>query len=320
MEYKEIGLEALGKIIELWNKNIGVIYPMDEGLIKQNLKADSNWRKILGAYYEGELVGFVIMKQWTVASGEISPKNTTGYINFFIVDMNYRHQGIGSKLLKLAEEELKGCGVKKLSIGGDPFHFFPGVPMEFKISEGFLSKRGYEMSNSYNDMICDISKVELDKLQGLRLNSQDTHTVEILKDCDKEELFSFFERCFSGRWYGELQSFFDMGMENRDIVVIKDSSKIMGFCHIYDSKSIAIGPPIYWRGLLGENYGGLGPIGVDAEYRGKGLGLTLLYRSLEVLKSRGIRNMIIDWTDLVEFYGIFNFVPWKQYKRTLKEL
>lgn len=320
MEYREIEQENYGEIISLWNKNIGVAYPMDHRLFEENLEADHNFKKIVAAYCGGSLIGFVIMKQWTEKSGNILPNNGVGHINSIIVDANYRNQGIGSELLNKAEDELKAKGVKKLTIGGDHFHFFPGVPMEFRIFEKILLKRAYEASNIYNDMICDISKVDLEKLQGIKLNNKASYIIETLNDSCKDELLSFLERCFSGRWYGDINSFFDMGMDNSDIVVIKDGNKIIGFCHIYDSNSITIGPPIYWRELLGENYGGLGPIGIDASYRGGGLGQTILYKSLELLKARGVKNMVIDWTDLVEFYGKFSFIPWKKYKKFTKEL
>ena len=114
--------------------------------------------------------------------------------------------------------------------------------------------------------------------------------------------------------------FFQIGMENRDIVVLKQGDNIIGFAHIYDNKSKFIGPPIYWKNILGDNYGGLGPIGVDKDYRECGLGLLTLYRSLEILKSRSVKKMVIDWTDkdIIHFYGKFNFMPWKKYTKATK--
>lgn len=320
MEYREIDSGDLNKVVTLWNNNIGTIFPMDIRLMKQNIENELNKKKIIGAYDNDMLAGFIIFKQWTAKSGMIEPKNIYGNINSVIVDMKYRFLGIGTKLFDIAENELKVWGVKTISIGSDTFHFFPGVPSGFKTMIKLLNNRGYVISDSQFDLICDISKVEFNKLPKLKLNTVKGYSIEIFDGKDKEDLYSFFRRCFPGRWYEEIVEFFNIGMKERDLVVLKDNKSIIGFSHIYDNRSSFIGPPIYWRKLLNENYGGLGPIGIDENYRKQGLGLLLLYRSLEILKQRRAEKMVIDWTDLLDFYGLFNFLPWKEYRRAFKNI
>lgn len=320
MDYREIGINDLTQIVDLWNDNIGALYPMDLYLLEQNYKNEQNRKKILGAYDGNDLAGFIIYKQWTYPSGLTSPDNSIGYINSAIVDMKYRKSGVGTHLFDEAEGEMKSWGIKTIKIGSDTFHFFPGIPNEFKIFERFLNGRGYEMGNTSVDLICDISKVEFERLPGVKLNNDHRFKVETLDAEDRNELLRFLRECFPGRWYGEIKLFRLAGVEDRDIVVEKDGDRIIGFSHIYDNRVKFIGPPVYWRRFLGENFGGLGPIGVDAAYRKQGLGLTLLYRSLEMLKNRGVHKMVIDWTELVDFYGIFNFIPWKQYRGSLKRI
>lgn len=320
MEYRELSIDDIKPVVELWNDNIGALYPMDVRFFKQNFENDRQYKKILGAMEGGKLAGLIIYKQWTAISGVIQPNTTIGYINSLIVDMKYRHSGVGTKLLELAERELESRGVKKIYIGSDTFHFFPGIPSEFIILEKFLTNKGYEMGELFYDVICDISRVELEKLPNMKLNEDERYKVVTFNYKDKEDLLGFFRRCFSGRWYQEIIDYFDMGVRERDIVVLKDNNKIIGFARIYDKDSTVIGPGIYWRGLLGDNYGGLGPIGIDADYRKQGLGLTILYKSLEILKSREVEKMVIDWNEILDFYGMFNFMPWKVYKRAFKKL
>ncbi|RLE79878.1 MAG: N-acetyltransferase, partial [Thermoprotei archaeon] len=45
-----------------------------------------------------------------------------------------------------------------------------------------------------------------------------------------------------------------------------------------------------------------GPIGVDSAVRGRGIGTVLLYKSLESLRVRGYRYIVIPWTGHLFFY------------------
>jgi predicted N-acetyltransferase YhbS len=85
-------------------------------------------------------------------------------------------------------------------------------------------------------------------------------------------------------------------------------------------RSSWLGPNVYWHRLLGEHYGGLGPIGVSASHRGRGLGLALLCHSVAHLRDLGVRRMCIDWTNLLDFYGKIGFAPWKEYVHVGKTL
>lgn len=315
-----MGLKAAEDIVKLWNSCIGTVYPMDMKLFEHNLSADINWKKILCCYDDERLAGFIIYKQWTEKSGEIEPKRTFAYINSLCVDIGYRGRGIGTKLLAGAEEELQGRGAEKIYFGADHFHFFPGVPMEAKGLEDFISKRGYETSKAQYDMICDLTAGYIDSLLKPLSTEDGNVSICVMKPEYREELFSFLKRSFGGRWYGEIIRHYSMGMEDRDLVVIKNGNEIAGFCHIYDCKSKTLGPGIYWRKLLGQNFGGLGPLGISKDIRGRGLGLELLKKSILLLKEREVHNMVIDWTTLVEFYGKLGFVPWKMYKDTEKTL
>lgn len=314
MEFKKI--RDLESIVELWNRNIGAVYPIDLKLLKQNYESDKQNKNIMGAFENETLIGFVIYKQWTYKSGNLKPNHEIGYINSIIVDINYRNHGVGTKLLDIAEGNLIGLGVKTIRLGSDTYHFFPGIPLECLCSKQFFLKRNYKIEDSFYDLICDISKIKLENTYEKK------YKVETLKFQDRKGLMQFLHKSFPGRWYEEFEEFFQIGMEDRDVVVLKDKDAVIGFAHIYDNKSKFIGPSIYWRQLLGENYGGLGPIGIDKDYRKLGLGVLILHKSLQILKERHVDKMVIDWTDtdILDFYGKFNFMLWKEYKKATKKV
>lgn len=325
--YRKIAEEEYFKIIELWNRNMGILFPMDEKLFYGNLEMDKNYNQqcVLGAFADAELAAFIIYKKHTSNIGLTPPAKNMVNINSIAVDFKYRNKGIGSKLLSLCEAEVKNEGANSIVIGRDTFHFFPGAPTEYIQSIEFLKRRGFEEENINSDMVCDLKNIDLEEIiikKNLVINIDGRFEFTELTEKYKESLMEFFKKTFPGRWYGDMDLFFKYGMEYKDIIIVLDreKDKVVGFSHVFDNTSKAIGPGIYWRELLGDNYGGLGPIGVDADYRKLGLGLTLLYRCLEIQKKRGVSKMCIDWTDLLDFYGIFNFMPWKSYLHMTKKI
>jgi GNAT superfamily N-acetyltransferase len=318
--YRKIAEEEYLKIIELWNRNMGMLFPMDEKLFYGNLKMDKNYNQeyILGAFNEEELAAFIIYKRPVSNLGLIPPAKNKANINSIAVDFKYRNKGIGSKLLSFCETELKNEGVNSLSIGRDTFHFFPGAPTEYIQSVSFFKRRGFEEENIESDLVCDLKNIDLEETiikRSLKINRDERFEFSELNEEYKDSLMEFLKKTFPARWNGDMGLYFKYGMEHKDIIIVLDKKedKVVGFSHIFDKYSKVIGPGIYWRELLGDNFGGLGPIGIDEDYRKLGLGLTLLYRCLEIQKSRGVSRMCIDWTDLLGFYGIFNFMPWKSY-------
>jgi predicted N-acetyltransferase YhbS len=132
----------------------------------------------------------------------------------------------------------------------------------------------------------------------------------------------FLSRCFPGRWESEISEAFSASMRDEDLgLAIREADDaVVGFARIGDLGSPLIWPGLYWRSLLGASPGSLGPIGIDPAFRGFGLGLDLLRASLAELKRRGVRNTVIDWTDLEDFYAKLGFVPWKRYRVMTKSL
>ncbi|MFL0268910.1 GNAT family N-acetyltransferase [Candidatus Clostridium radicumherbarum] len=318
--YRKIAEKEYPKVIELWNRNLGILFPMDEKLFYGNLEMDKNYnlQYILGAFNGEELAAFIIYKRQVSPLGLLPPSKNKGNVNSIVVDYKYRSQGIGGKLLSLCEAELKNEGVETLSIGRDTFHFFPGAPTEYIQSVAFFKKKGFIEENIESDLVCDISNIDLEEIvlkRGLKLNRDERFEFCFLTDKYLSSLMEFFKRTFPGRWYGDMCLYLKYDMEYRDLVLIvdKNEDKVVGFSHIFDKYSKVIGPGIYWRELLGNNFGGLGPIGIDEDYRKLGLGITLLQKCIDIQKKRGVSKMCIDWTDLLDFYEIFNFMPWKSY-------
>ena len=52
-----------------------------------------------------------------------------------------------------AEVKLKEAGIKKLFIGRDPWHYFPGIPIENQLGIKWAVKQGFESQGKDYDML-----------------------------------------------------------------------------------------------------------------------------------------------------------------------
>ncbi|OCT11299.1 acetyltransferase [Paenibacillus pectinilyticus] len=312
MNYVPLKEDRLTELCLLWNRELGEHFPMQEQLLKQNSFADVNVLKsgswVAVDEVSGKAVGFIVAKLWQEHRDLVLGAGA-GWIQVLLVDRNLRGLGIGSELLKRAETALMEHGVQKILIGRDPWHYFPGVPNEYPEVRTWLESKGYKDDNRVeNDLLAiydDTSVYELPKHEGV--------SFRLLESDEKDELLAFFRRCFPGRWEYEAIRYFELGGTGREFVVIETDGHIVGFCRINDSSSPIIAQNVYWSPLFEDELGGIGPLGVDSAYQGRGFGLAVVQAGVHFLRERQIRQIVIDWTTLVAFYEKLNYRVWKAY-------
>ncbi|MBE1554547.1 GNAT superfamily N-acetyltransferase [Filibacter limicola] len=305
----------LEELVELWNKELAIDFPMREELFVQNSFDDVNVSydsSYIAVDDEDRVIGFVVAKRWQEEIDvKMDPKR--GWIQVLLVDSAYRGKGIGTILLERVEADLKGIGVEEMQLGGDPFHYFSGIPVQYKEAQKWAEKQGYNKRIDTYDLIN-----HLDKTYDLPTNT--SVTFSILKKDEEVELILFLERCFPGRWVYEAIKYFEMNGDGREFVIIKKVDRIIGFCRINDADSPSIAQNVYWSPLFEQQVGGIGPLGIDANEQKQGYGLAIVLVAMAYLQERNIETIIIDWTILVEFYEKLDFKPWKTYGIYLKDL
>lgn len=317
MKFINWSVHRLKELVSLWNSEIGMQFPIREELFIQNSFEDKNILQsgsFIALNDENQVIGFVVSKCWNETL-DVPFNPEIGWIQVLLVKSSFRCQGIGSALLKRAEQALKERNIKTVHIGRDPWHYFPGIPKNFELSINWFRQRNYV--SGYIE--CDLIHHYHNQPNGFQLSRYDVQ-FSLLKKEEKQDFLSFLQRCFPGRWEYEAIHYFKRGGTGREFVIIKKNEKIIGFCRINDPSSPVIAQNVYWAPLFHDSLGGIGPLGIDPNERKKGYGLAIVEAGVSFLRERNIHSIVIDWTGLKDFYGKLGFKIWKEYQQLSKSL
>ncbi|HLR64483.1 MAG TPA: GNAT family N-acetyltransferase [Pseudogracilibacillus sp.] len=316
MKYIDWDKQYVNQIVNLWNKEIGTDFPMREALFLQNSFDDKNVSyeaSKLVLNKEEKVVAFIVVKDYQEKE-IVDMHGQTGWIQALLVDTDYRNQGIGTKLLKIAESYFEDLDKKQILIGRDPFHYFPGVPTQYEAVCRWLETKGYAKDATEVDLVQtykDDDPIEMPSFE-------EAEFVEATK-ADADDLIAFLKRCFPGRWEYEAKKYFASGENGREFTLLKVNGEVKGFCRMNDPQSKIIAQNVYWDPLFTDGLGGVGPLGVDSSERGKGYGLAIVQAAIAFLRQRGVKNIVIDWTGLIEFYEKLGYSVWKTYEPYTKK-
>ncbi|WP_221565399.1 GNAT family N-acetyltransferase [Alkalihalobacillus sp. TS-13] len=303
----------LGDLCGLWNEEIGGDFPITVRLFRQN-SVDCPYVFSAGSWYvmEGNMViGFIITK-YTKKNEEHLPANI-GWIQALLVNDEFRNNGIGDQLLKKAEKALDAVGVAKIILGRDVHHYFPGIPSIVPNIPQWFEKRGYVEVNKVKDFY-RVAPEHAEEIDTTEI------TVSELKKNEEVKFLAFMEESFPGRWEHEAREYFNRGGDGYHFIAAKYKGEIIGFVRVNDLNSPVIGPNVYWHRLFEEKLGGIGPLGIKKSHRKKGYGKAIVQQAINTAIERGCQHLIIDWTELDEFYQSFGFKPWKDYKQYEKSI
>ncbi len=302
--------DELLNIMELWNQEVGFIFPFYKELLLQKIFECPFFVKecSYAVYDQNKFIGFIIAKVYD--NNEIMSKYIgSGWISLFYVARKYRKKGIGGKLLELAEKSLKDYGVKKVLIGSDYNNFFPGVPCDFyNLTERFLEKRGYISGGPTYDVMKSMKNYEIFSIP------KSNFEIRYAEPSDKKAVLDFFEKNFYGRWYYEAKEFFEESFVKNSYLLAFDKDVVVGFLRCNKDTDLKISYNINWNKKF-KKLEGYGPLGVDIDYRKMGISKELLINALNDTYNNGTTDVLIDWTGLIALYQLYGFEVWKSYLR-----
>lgn len=304
----------VSEIVGLWNESLKNYFPLSEELWIQNTVNDRNLLEegSKGLYQGEELIGFVVTKLFQ-EDLPASIQRGIGWIQCLLVKEDYRNCGIGKRLVNLAEKALTAHEVREIRLGRDPWHYFPGVPEENRLAIQWFEKNGYHIDSVEVDLVKEVREGECYPLKNSSTNYR------VLDGRDLPELIDFLERNFPGRWHYEALRYLEHG-NGREFIGLFIENELKGFCRINDPDSPVIAQNVYWSELFKGKLGGIGPLGIERQMRGNDYGIDLVKAATNELISRGMDYVVIDWTQLVNFYGKLGYSPWKRYAAMSKTL
>lgn len=316
MKLEKWNIHRLNEVVNLWNQELYWDFPMRKKLFKQNSFDDENVcfeSSKIAVNDKDEVIGFIVAKRWQEAINVHI--NQEGWIQVLLVDRNYRNRGIGTRLLAHAEQVLKKKGIKRILLGKDPWHYFPGVPKQYSDVCSWFEGKGYRHFGTEYDMINEYKKT-----YHLSIPQAQDARYSLLTKAEKQPFIQFLRRCFPGRWEYEAEKYFQKGGTGREFVILKKRGEIIGFSRINDINSPFIAQNVYWSPLFKDELGGIGPLGIDYHERGNGYGLGIVKAAIAMLRNRGIKKIVIDWTGLINFYRRLGFHKWKSYESYKKQI
>ncbi|HEY51402.1 MAG TPA: GNAT family N-acetyltransferase [Dehalococcoidia bacterium] len=186
----------------------------------------------------------------------------------FLVHPEHRRKGLAKQLLDRAMPHIRGLKV-------DVMH--ASVLEENAVARKVLSKLGFNVIRHFLEMSLSLSDIELPDVRS------NDFTMRHLQRGEEEKLAQLQNRCFADTWgfnpntpeeIAYSLSLSDASPE--DVVLIYDGERPAGYC---------------WTKTNCERAAGKGRIlmlGVDLDYRGRGIGRLALLEGLSHLKDKGI--------------------------------
>lgn len=296
------------QLYKLWNDEYEFIYPISKELWNRNISNLNNKLSFI-AYDDDKIIGFLIGKTWQ-DEFIIEKYLDCAWISIMYVIPHYRKCGVGSSLLTKFEEEVKSMNIKTIYLGRDYNNFFPGLPVDLGNFVNWFKEKGFSFPGQTHDLI-RFTK-DLDKL---RVENQGEYEFRLGTPLDKEAILSFIGRVWPGRWQKEAIDYFELGGTGKEYLICLNKNKeICGFVKVCGPQTLTpcISYSLTWRNRF-KALGGIGPLGIDPNYRRKHLGYDIVSSAVNVLIDQGAKEIIIDWTSLLEFYRHMGFQVWKSY-------
>lgn len=294
----------------LWQETLGQSWPINSTRFLKVLSGNQAQHFVVR---DGRrLAGFAATSQ-TRRAGSL-----TGHLAAIVVAPDYQRQGIGTALHDAALAHLRDAGVKNVQLGALAPRFWCGVPTNLPTAVEFFAHRGWEYDEPVFDMTRDLRDYETPTKITQRMAAERI-TIDPVSPQDITKLLTFENQHFPN-WLLHFEKFADLG-DFQDLLVARDDlGRIVGSLVMSSPQSHPQRPDVIWQGLLGEDAGSLGAVGVAESERGRGIGIALVARASEILRSRGVGNCYIDWLVLTEFYGKLGYKVWREYRTSWRSL
>ncbi len=211
----------------------------------------------------GNIVGYM----------DVTPELTIGRVVLDCwVHPEHRGRGMGTELLIRAVRRAKELGAKIAHVNISP---------DSAAAKRVLAKLGFECVRRFLELRLDLAKARRTDIE------QATPGCCHLQRGEEERLTRIQNRAFAGSWGYNLNTVEEItyfvnssNCSPEDVILAYDGDRVMGYCWTMNYGGEA---------AAGERRGRIFMLGVDPDYRGRGIGKRVLLDGLAHLKSKGLR-------------------------------
>jgi GNAT superfamily N-acetyltransferase len=258
---------------------------------------------LLVAEYEGLRSGFCAV--------DTHQGGGSAGLTLLLIDPTRQRHGVGTELLSRAEQKLRERGVHSLALGaGNRHYFWPGLPEEQGKAWSFFRERGFNEEESSEDLIQELQGFETPTWVTGRLAS--SGCMLRLAEPAHQSRIAAFEKLQFPAWATYFDNEMEQGGYSNILVAQSPDGCILGTLLLRHDT------PTPWTIMSRKKMGTLNTLGVALEQQGKGIGLALTSKALEILSQRGCSHCFIQWTGLTEWYGKLGATTWAQYHMASK--
>lgn len=286
-------------ILAIWNRNFGLDVTTEEVLESKFFLSDFSTK--IEPLENGSAFSLACVRSKPFY-GESNSE--TGWILW----IGFDEESDARELLETQFKKFAELGVENVVFSGfTPDYFAPGIDkVRYPDVYQFLLKMGFKDRGEAIAMSSDLRK-----FREVPINESAGITIKTVDKTDRESLFDFLGNNFGGDWLHRAKSVCENG-EMEQVHIAKLNGEIVGFSMFSGSEGK------HWY-LPGERFG---PFGVLESMRGKGIGASLLNRTLMTMKGRGIRTAYFLWTDekAKRLYSRFGFTEERRFTIMEREI
>lgn len=301
-ETQQLTRDMLGRLAKFWRESYPKV-PMSDALLDERVfgppdAEPENTLCVLDS--DGELIALTLLVP--PAPGR-DPDELPGGIRWLGVHPDYRDRGLGVQLLEYSLEKLENLGATVVDfLTTPPFYILPGVNIQDIRLISWLMMQDFEHSGTVCNMTVDLDAArapdnlpDLDKIwHGYKIRRA---TPE-----DRDAFEAFVEREWNADWAMEAAQGFEhdpislflathpvsFTTAQRGWPIPSKTEEIVGFA-VYEAN---------------QCLGSFGPTGVSHYHRSHGLGVRLLWATLDEMKRLGREKIEIGWVGPVDFYHV----------------
>ncbi|MHB8507366.1 MAG: GNAT family N-acetyltransferase [Candidatus Dormibacteria bacterium] len=295
-------------LVALWAETLDTRWPVSEATLRSVLGNGAGAAlSHLVAEADGQRVAF---------AGVVAEQGgDEAALLVLLVQPAYQRHGIGRALVDAALAQLRLAGVAGLRLGGGAHgRLWPGVPENLPDAVTAFRSLGWSLDETCDDLLSDLSGCQAPDAIALRLASQEV-VVSVVDGAATADLLSF-EDAYFPFWSPEFRLAVNAD-DGLDILGARDQSgRLIGSLLMSSAETHRFSPNRVWRRSLGDSLAGIGCVGVDPDAQGRGIGIGMVAKATEILRSRGAGQCLVDWVTpgLLDFYGRLGFIPWRRYR------